>query len=142
MVDARSAARRATSPTVMGLLEFDSPLTCSVRGASRLDRWSQPTLLAVYRRRRGINTAMMSILKGGYSLSGKPKGVESDDMARLAADVAAVVKYLGRDKATIVGHDWGGAVAWRVALSMPQMTERLIILNLPHPTGLARELRT
>jgi epoxide hydrolase 4 len=85
---------------------------------------------------------VVAIDQRGYNLSDKPKGVESYDMTLLAADVAAVVKHLGRDKATIVGHDWGGAVAWRVALSMPEMTERLIILNLPHPTGLGRELRT
>jgi len=47
---------------------------------------------------------------------------------------------LGRDKATIVGHDWGGAVAWQFAFHVPQMTERLIILNLPHPNGMGREL--
>ena len=47
-----------------------------------------------------------------------------------------------RDKATIVGHDWGGVVAWQFAMSQPQMTENLVILNLPHPSGLLRELRT
>ena len=41
----------------------------------------------------------------------------------------------------IVGHDWGGAIAWSFALALPQMTERLVILNLPHPNGLYRELR-
>ena len=49
--------------------------------------------------------------------------------------------HLTQDKATIVGHDWGGAVAWQFAINLPQMTERLIILNLPHPNGLLRELR-
>jgi pimeloyl-ACP methyl ester carboxylesterase len=61
-------------------------------------------------------------------------------MPLLVADVAAVVKHLGRESATIVGHDWGGAVAWQVAFNLPQMTERLIILNLPHPLGMAREM--
>jgi epoxide hydrolase 4 len=76
----------------------------------------------------------------GYNLSDKPKGVENYDMKLLAGDVAAVVKHLKRDKAIIVGHDWGGMVAWTVAMSMPQMVEKLIILNLPHPKGLSREL--
>jgi pimeloyl-ACP methyl ester carboxylesterase len=57
-------------------------------------------------------------------------------------DVAAVIRHLGRDKATIVGHDWGGMVAWQFAMSQPAMTERLIVLNLPHPRGLFRELQT
>jgi pimeloyl-ACP methyl ester carboxylesterase len=51
-----------------------------------------------------------------------------------------VIRALGRDKAVIVGHDWGGLVAWQFALNLPQMTDRLIILNLPHPRGLSREL--
>ena len=85
---------------------------------------------------------VVAIDQRGYNLSDKPKGVESYDAALLVGDVAAVVRHLGRDRATIVGHDWGGVVAWRFAMTLPQMTERLIILNLPHPNGLLRELRT
>ncbi len=76
----------------------------------------------------------------GYNLSDKPKGVENYDMKLLAGDVAAVIRRLGRDKAILVGHDWGGAIAWTFAAYMPQMTEKLIICNLPHPRGLRREL--
>ena len=85
---------------------------------------------------------MVAIDQRGYNLSDKPKGLENYDGRLLVADVAAVIKHLGRDKATIVGHDWGGAVAWQFAMFLPQMTENLIILNLPHPNGLYRELRT
>src|SRR5690606_25732234 len=46
------------------------------------------------------------------------------------------------ESATIVGHDWGGAVAWQFAFNLPQMTDRLVILNLPHPRGMAREMAT
>jgi epoxide hydrolase 4 len=76
----------------------------------------------------------------GYNLSDKPKGVENYDVRLLVGDVLAVIKALGREKAIIVGHDWGGLVAWQVALNAPQATEKLIILNLPHPRGLSREL--
>jgi pimeloyl-ACP methyl ester carboxylesterase len=82
----------------------------------------------------------VAIDQRGYNLSDKPKGVENYDVRLLVGDVAAVIKALGRDKAIIVGHDWGGLVAWQVALNLPQMTEKLIILNLPHPRGLSREL--
>jgi pimeloyl-ACP methyl ester carboxylesterase len=82
----------------------------------------------------------VAIDQRGYNLSDKPKGVENYDMKFLVGDVAAVVRHLKRDKAIIVGHDWGGAVAWTFAMTMPQMTEKLIILNLPHPKGLMREL--
>jgi pimeloyl-ACP methyl ester carboxylesterase len=76
----------------------------------------------------------------GYNLSDKPKGVENYDVRLLVGDVVAVIHALGKEKAIIVGHDWGGLVAWQVALNVPQVTERLIILNLPHPRGLSREL--
>ena len=82
----------------------------------------------------------VAIDQRGYNLSGKPKGVDNYDMSLLVADVAAVIKHLGREKAIIVGHDWGGAVAWTFATYLPQMTDKLIILNLPHPRGLRREL--
>jgi pimeloyl-ACP methyl ester carboxylesterase len=76
----------------------------------------------------------------GYNKSDKPKGVEQYDMKLLIGDVLAVVKHFKQEKATIVGHDWGGAVAWGVAMTAPQVCEKLIILNLPHMRGLAREL--
>jgi pimeloyl-ACP methyl ester carboxylesterase len=82
----------------------------------------------------------VAIDQRGYNLSDKPKGVDNYAMRLLAGDVIAVIHALGKDKAIIVGHDWGGAVAWQVALNAPQVTEKLIILNLPHPRGLSREL--
>ena len=85
---------------------------------------------------------VVAIDQRGYNLSDKPKGVDNYAMPLLVADVAAVIKHLGRDTATIVGHDWGGMVAWQFAMTRPAMTERLIVLNLPHPRGLIRELRT
>ena len=57
-------------------------------------------------------------------------------------DKAAVIKHFNTSKAVVVGHDWGGMVAWSFALKHPEMTDRLIILNLPHPNGLRRELAT
>lgn len=85
---------------------------------------------------------VVAIDQRGYNLSDKPKGVENYDVRFLVGDVAAVIKHLGRDKAIVVGHDWGGLVAWSTAMAMPDMVEKLIILNLPHPRGIARELAT
>ncbi len=76
----------------------------------------------------------------GYNQSDKPEGQENYDMTLLVADVAAVVKSEGADKAIIVGHDWGGIIAWTFAMTMPEVVDKLIIVNLPHPKGLAREL--
>ena len=85
---------------------------------------------------------VVAIDQRGYNLSDKPKGVESYALRLLVADVAAVIRDVGRERATIVGHDWGGMVAWQFAMSLPAMTERLVVLNLPHPSGLLRELRS
>src|SRR6267143_393140 len=82
----------------------------------------------------------VAIDQRGYNLSDKPKGVENYEVKLLMADVAAVIKHLGRDKAIIVGHDWGGLVAWQFATYLPEMTDKLIVLNLPHPRNMAREL--
>ena len=76
----------------------------------------------------------------GYNLSDKPKGVENYDMRLLVADVLAVIKDNKRQSAVVIGHDWGGAVAWQVAMHAPQAVDKLVIVNLPHPRGLSREL--
>jgi pimeloyl-ACP methyl ester carboxylesterase len=76
----------------------------------------------------------------GYNRSDKPKNVANYDLKLLVEDVAAVIRDAGGKRATIAGHDWGGAVAWYFAMGKPEMTERLIILNLPHFRGIQREL--
>lgn len=76
----------------------------------------------------------------GYNLSDKPAGEENYDMRLLIEDVAAVIRHLGRQRAIVMGHDWGGAISWQFAFHHPEMLERLVILNLPHPNGLFREL--
>ena len=76
----------------------------------------------------------------GYNLSDKPKGVESYSMRKLVTDCAAVVAAEGAKRATIIGHDWGGATAWNVAMRRPDITERLVVLNMPHPWTLAKQL--
>ena len=86
------------------------------------------------------NYQVVAIDQRGYNLSDKPKGVENYDMRLLVGDVLAVVRHLKRDKAIIVGHDWGGIVAWTFAMMHQDVTDKLIILNLPHPRGLSREL--
>lgn len=69
------------------------------------------------------NYQVVAIDQRGYNLSDKPKGVENYDMMLLVGDVAAVIKHLGRDKAVIVGHDWGGIVAWTLAMARPDLVE-------------------
>ncbi|MBM0104244.1 alpha/beta hydrolase [Steroidobacter sp. S1-65] len=86
----------------------------------------------------GYRTAAVDLR--GYNLSDKPKGVENYAMPALVGDIAAVIKAEKVDQAVIVGHDWGGSVAWNVAMRRPDITRLLIICNLPHPAGIAREI--
>lgn len=76
----------------------------------------------------------------GYNLSDKPEGVENYALDKIVEDIHAVVKHFKQEKAVIVGHDWGGMIAWTFAMTHPDKTERLIVLNLPHPKGFMREL--
>lgn len=71
----------------------------------------------------------------GYNLSDQPPGVENYAMKHLMQDVIAVIKACGKEKAIIVGHDWGGAIAWQVAIHHPDVVEKLIVCNMTHPTG-------
>jgi pimeloyl-ACP methyl ester carboxylesterase len=77
----------------------------------------------------------------GYNLSSRPNGVEAYTTDRLAADVRGLIRELGADSARLVGHDWGGTIAWATAMAHPEVVERLVILNAAHPQRLLRGLR-
>jgi len=64
------------------------------------------------------------------------------DLRTLCADVAGLVRALGRERASIIGHDWGAAIAWGTAFLEPQVVERLTVMNCPHPAVMARALLT
>jgi pimeloyl-ACP methyl ester carboxylesterase len=76
----------------------------------------------------------------GYNLSDKPEAVEAYRAKHLMADVLALAAHYTRDKFVLVAHDWGGAVAWGVAIAHPERLEKLVMLNSPHPYLFWREL--
>ncbi len=78
----------------------------------------------------------------GYNESDKPEGVEAYRMEELVRDVEGVIRKLGYDRCILVGHDWGGAIAWSFAYAHPDMLESLIVMNLPHPAKFAAGLQT
>jgi pimeloyl-ACP methyl ester carboxylesterase len=79
----------------------------------------------------------------GYGSSPKPAGIASYRIDRLVEDVAEVVRGEGAvSAAAVVGHDWGGAIAWNVPRYAPGLAERVVILNSPHPKALRRDFRT
>lgn len=76
----------------------------------------------------------------GYNATDKPTWGYSVDV--LVADVVGLMESLGFGRTMLVGHDWGGAVAWAAAIAYPHRVERLAVLNVPHPAIFARQLRT
>lgn len=78
----------------------------------------------------------------GYGASSKPRRTREYSVQALAGDVEELIHTVGGGRAAAVaGHDWGGVIAWRLALDRPDLVERLIVLNAPHPAAMARELR-
>jgi pimeloyl-ACP methyl ester carboxylesterase len=69
----------------------------------------------------------------GFGASDKPKGVDQYRTEHIVADILALADAFKIDRFTLVGHDWGGAVAWAAALKHPERLNRLVIVNAPHP---------
>jgi len=77
----------------------------------------------------------------GFNLSDKPADVAQYRLDILVEDIRAVAAHLSLDKKfVLVGHDWGGFVAWAFAAAHPQALEKLVIINAPHPAVFARLL--
>ena len=78
----------------------------------------------------------------GYNLSDKPRGVKNYRAELLGQDVVRLIRACGEERAAVVGHDWGAAVAWIAAMHHPKRVEKLAILNVPHPYRFLCGLRT
>ena len=78
----------------------------------------------------------------GYNESDKPQQQSAYVISEFIKDVEGVIKGLGYERCVLVGHDWGGMIAWYFAYAHPEMLERLIVLNIPHPAKFAEGLRT
>ncbi|MHB9363715.1 alpha/beta hydrolase [Mesorhizobium sp. LNJC403B00] len=79
----------------------------------------------------------------GYNTSDKPKAIREYTLPKLVGDVVAIADALGIGRFHLVGHDWGGIVAWAAGAKLPHRLERLVILNAPHPEVLlAHSLRS
>ena len=77
----------------------------------------------------------------GFERSSAPAEVEAYRAKHLVADIRALIAAQGSRAAALVAHDWGGAVAWSLAALHPELLERLVIVNSPHPATFLRELR-
>ncbi|MBV9599333.1 MAG: alpha/beta hydrolase [Chloroflexi bacterium] len=76
----------------------------------------------------------------GYNLSSRPEGVQAYNTDRLTADIRGLIQERGAQSALLVGHDWGGSVAWATAMKYPEVVDRLAILNAAHPRKLSQGL--
>jgi len=76
----------------------------------------------------------------GFNLSDQPPEVEKYRAKHLVEDLRQLIAHLGHAKCVLVAHDWGGAVAWNFAALHPQLVERLVIINSPHPALFQRDL--
>jgi pimeloyl-ACP methyl ester carboxylesterase len=76
----------------------------------------------------------------GYSPGARPSGTEAYRLGLLADDAVALLDHLGIDRAHVVGHDWGGMVAWAVAAQTPERLLSLSVLSTPHPAAMSRAM--
>uniref|UniRef100_A0AC34Q4M4 AB hydrolase-1 domain-containing protein n=1 Tax=Panagrolaimus sp. JU765 TaxID=591449 RepID=A0AC34Q4M4_9BILA len=78
----------------------------------------------------------------GYGDSSRPTSVASYGVKTLVHDLIEAIEKLGRKKAIVVAHDWGALLAWNLALTRPEMVEKLVILNVPHPLAFRKQFKT
>jgi len=76
----------------------------------------------------------------GYNETDKPEGVDKYSLIFLTRDILGLMNALGEKEAMIVGHDWGGVVAWSLAAYYPEATEKLVLLSAPHPNVYTRRI--
>jgi epoxide hydrolase 4 len=77
----------------------------------------------------------------GYNDSDKPQGPEAYRLEVLVEDVRGALAALGHEQVTLVGHDWGGAIAWAFAYAYPELLKSLIVMNIPHPAKFVEGMR-
>jgi pimeloyl-ACP methyl ester carboxylesterase len=77
----------------------------------------------------------------GYNLSSRPGDVDAYTVDKLADDIRGLIRERGAESARVVGHDWGGSIAWTMAMNHPEVVDRLAILDAAHPRRLNEGLK-
>ena len=78
----------------------------------------------------------------GYGETDAPYGIENYALDKLIGDVGDLIEACERQRAVIIAHDWGGAIAWATALKRPELVERLVVMNCPHLKKFSENLRS
>ncbi len=90
--------------------------------------WARPMAILA---QRGFRVAVPD--QRGYGESDKPRGIAAYRVDTLTSDVVGLIRALGFERTHIVGHDWGGRVAWQLAIDHPEVVDRLAVIGTPHP---------
>jgi len=77
----------------------------------------------------------------GFNLSDRPQGIQNYRLSALVADIAGLIRQVAGGRAHIIGHDWGGVVAWRLAAMHPELVHKLVVMNAALPAAYSRELK-
>lgn len=118
------------------VVDGKGPLVVMIHGFP--DYWATWKPLMAELNKAGYRTAALDTR--GYNLSDKPQGEAAYAMPNLIGDVAAVIAAEGQKKAIVIGHDWGAAIAWQTVFARPDLVDKLVIMSVPHPAGMAREM--
>lgn len=78
----------------------------------------------------------------GYCAGAMPEGIRPYRVEYLVRDVLALLDRAGVQRAHLVGHDWGGGIAWQTAMQFPERVQRLTVLSTPHPEAVRQASRT
>jgi pimeloyl-ACP methyl ester carboxylesterase len=119
------------------VVEGEGPLVLLLHGFPETSRAWRKQIPALAARFRVVAPDLR-----GFGQSAKPKGVGAYRTTVLANDIVALVHAFDAERAHVVGHDWGGGVAWSVASQHPEVVDRLAVLNSPHPAVMQKALRS
>ena len=119
------------------MVEGEGPLVLLLHGFPETSHAWRKQIPALAKRFRVVAPDLR-----GYGRSEKPRGIDAYRTPVLADDIAALIHEFGTERAHVVGHDWGGGVAWSLAILRPEVVNRLAVLNCPHPAIMQRALRS
>jgi len=119
------------------VVEGEGPLVLLLHGFPETSRAWRKQMPALADRFRVVAPDLR-----GFGASDKPKGIAAYRTSVVADDIVALIHAFGAERAHVVGHDWGGGVAWTLATLRPGAVDRLVVLNCPHPAVMREALRS
>ena len=119
------------------MVEGEGPLVLLLHGFPETSRAWRKQIPELARRFQVVAPDMR-----GFGASDKPKGIDAYRADVVAEDIVGLTRAFGAERAHVIGHDWGGGIAWTVAMLHPETVDRLVVLNCPHPAVMEKALRS